>query len=110
MHLHGECKGRSLAPMLRTTRTIRTLNALLLTLGARGVAAQAPALAPAPPPPPRLVTPAELFRLRAVADPQLSPDGPWGAYTVTCADSAEDKPPGAVSMTSWDRSRTLALA
>src|SRR5256884_613355 len=105
MHLHGECKGRSLAPMLRTTRTIRTLNALLLTLGARGVAAQAPALAPAP----RLVTVADLFRLRDVADPQLSPDGAWVAYTVTGADSAEDKQPGAVWMTSWDGSRTLRL-
>src|SRR5438874_5200698 len=102
MHLHGECKGRSLAPMLRTTRT---LYALLLTLGARGVAAQAPALAPAP----RLVTVADLFRLRDVADPQLSPDGAWVAYTVTRADSAEDKQPGAVWMTSWDGSRTLRL-
>src|SRR5438093_513660 len=104
MHLHGECKGRSLAPMLRTTRT---LYALLLPLGARGVAAQAPALAPAPAP--RLVTVADLFRLRDVADPQLSPDGAWVAYTVTRADSAEDKQPGAVWMTSWDGSRTLRL-
>src|SRR2546429_1111894 len=109
MHSHGECKGRSLAPMLRTTRTIRTLNALLLTLGAGGVAAQAPALAPAPAPAPRLVTVADLFRLRDVADPQLSPDGAWVAYTVTGADSAEDKQPGAVWMTSWDGSRTLRL-
>src|SRR2546429_8094524 len=109
MHLHGECKGRSLAPMLRTTRTIRTLNALLLTLGAGGVAAQAPALAPAPAPAPRLVTVADLFRLRDVADPQLSPDGAWVAYPVTGADSAEDKQPGAVWMTSWDGSRTLRL-
>src|SRR5438105_4122372 len=102
MHLHGECKGRSLAPMLRTTRT---LYALLLTLGARGVAAQAPALAPAP----RLVTVADLFRLRDVADPQLSPDGAWVAYTVTRADSVEDSQPGAVWMTSWDGARTLRL-
>src|SRR5437660_5305581 len=107
MHLHGECKGRSLAPMLRTTRPIRTLNALLLTLGGRGVAAQAPA--PAPALAPRLVTVADLFRLRDVADPQLSPDGAWVAYTVTRADSAEDKQPGAVWMTSWDGSRTLRL-
>src|SRR5439155_2999213 len=108
MHLHGECKGRSLAPMLRTTRTIRTLNALLLTLGARGVAAQAPALAPAPAP--RLVTVADLFRLRDVADPQLSPDGAWAAYTVTGPDSAAGKQPGAVWMTTGDGSRTLRLS
>src|SRR5436853_3807876 len=110
MHLHGEGKGRSLAPMIpttRTTRTIRPLNVLLLTLGARGVAAQAPD--PAPAPAPRLVTGADLFRLRDVADPQLSPDGAWVAYTVTGADSAVDKQPGAVWMTSWDGSRTLRL-
>src|SRR6184192_4466032 len=104
MHLHGECKGRSLAPMLRTTRT---LYALLLTLGARGAAAQAPALAPAPAP--RPVTVGDLFRLREVADPQLYPDGAWVAYTVTRADSVEDRQPGAVWMTSWDGARTLRL-
>src|SRR6266702_6860778 len=88
-------------------RMIRMLNALLLTLGARGLAAQAPAptLAPAP----RLVTVTDLFRLRELADPQLSPDGAWVAYTVTGADSAEDKQPGAVWMTSWDGTRTLRL-
>jgi dipeptidyl aminopeptidase/acylaminoacyl peptidase len=44
-----------------------------------------------------------------VADPQLSPDGAWVAYTVTAADSSEDKQAGAVWMTSWDGSRTLRL-
>ncbi|MBV8893567.1 MAG: hypothetical protein JO266_16640, partial [Acidobacteria bacterium] len=29
--------------------------------------------------------------LREVADPQLSPDGEWVAYTVRTADSAQDK-------------------
>src|SRR6266571_2672549 len=93
--------------MMRMIRTIRALNALLLTLGARDLSAQAPAptLAPAP----RLVTVTDLFRLRELADPQLSPDGAWVAYTVTGADSAEDKQPGAVWMTSWDGTRTLRL-
>src|SRR5437762_12384544 len=99
MHLHGECKGRSLAPMLRTTRTIRALPAVLLPLVARGLGAQAPAPAPAPhapvPPP---VTVTDLFRLREVADPPLSPDGAWVAYTPTKADSAEDTPTVPVSM------------
>src|SRR2546429_289214 len=107
MHLHGECKGRSLAPMLRTTRA---LPAVLLTLVACGLGAQAPAPAPAPPAPvPRPVTVTDLFRLREVADPQLSPDGGWVAYTVTKADSVEDKDSGAVWMTSWDGARTLRL-
>src|SRR5207245_766441 len=97
--------------MMRMIRTIRALNALLLTLGARGLAAQAPAptLPPPPPPPPRPGPVTDLFRLRELADPQLSPDGAWVAYTVTGADSAEDKQPGAVWMTSWDGARTLRL-
>src|SRR5207248_889893 len=101
MHWHGACKGRSLAPMIRTTRTMRTLPALLLTLLARGLGAQTAA--------PRPVTVGDLFRLREVADPQLSPDGAWVAYTVTRADSVEDRQPGAVWMTSWDGARTLRL-
>src|SRR5256884_3114543 len=112
MHLHGECKGRSLAPMLRTTRTIRALPAVLLPLVARGLGAQAPAPAPAPAPPPPVPRPGtvtDLFRLREVADPQLSPDGGWVAYTATKADSVEDKHSGAGGMTSWDGARTLRL-
>src|SRR3989440_10418030 len=107
MHLHGECKGRSLAPMLRT---IRALPGVLLALVACALGAQAPAPAPAPAAPaPRPVTVGDLFRLRDVADPQLSPDGAWVAYTVTRADSVEDRQPGAVWMTSWDGARTLRL-
>src|ERR1051326_1796733 len=96
MHLHGECKSRSLARMLRTL----PLPVLLLTL-VTGLGAQAPT--------PRPVMVTDLFRLREVADPQLSPDGAWVAYTVTGADSTEDKQPGAVWMTSWDGARTLRL-
>src|ERR1051325_6437536 len=90
MHLHGECKGRSLARIMRTL----PLLVLLLTLVTRGLGAQTPT--------PRPVMVTDLFRLRELADPQLSPDGAWVAYTVTGADSAEDKQPGAVWMTSWD--------
>src|SRR6266496_401486 len=114
MHLHSECKGRSLgahdandpndpsaqrpAPDARRRRSRRAV-------------ARPPPLhpAPAPAPAPRLVTVTDLFRLRELADPQLSPDGAWVAYTVTGADSAEDKQPGAVWMTSWDGTRTLRL-
>ena len=79
----------------------RALPAVLLTLLWRGVGAQTPA--------PRPVTVTDLFRLRDVADPQVSPDGAWVAYTVARADSIEDKQPGAVWMTSWDGTRTLRL-
>src|SRR5437660_10614193 len=79
----------------------RALPAVLLTLLWRGVGAQAPA--------PRPVAVTDLFRLRDVADPELSPDGAWVAYTVAGADSTDDKQPGAVWMTSWDGARTLRL-
>jgi dipeptidyl aminopeptidase/acylaminoacyl peptidase len=52
---------------------------------------------------------ADLLQLRDVADPQLAPDGAWVAYTVSSADSVEDKPHTAVWMTSWDGARTLRL-
>jgi len=32
---------------------------------------------------------ADLFDLRPIADPQLSPDGQWVAYVVTATDLAE---------------------
>src|SRR5437868_5124238 len=83
----------------------RTLVVALLALVARGLGAQAPAPAPAP----RAVSVTDLFRLRDVADPQLSADGAWVAYTVARADSTEDRQPGAVWMTSWDGTRTLRL-
>src|SRR3989440_872663 len=81
------------------------LQVALLTLLARGLGAQAPAPAPAP----RPVAVTDRFRRRDVADPELSPDGAWVAYTVASADSTEDKQPGAVWMTSWDGARTLRL-
>jgi len=96
MHLHRECKGRSLARMRALP-----LPVLLLTLVARGLGAQTPT--------PRPVRVTDLFRLRDVADPQISPDGAWVAYTVTRADSIDDKQPSAVWMTSWDGGRTLRL-
>src|SRR5256886_972623 len=81
------------------------LQVALLTLLARGLGTTAPGPAAAP----RPVAVTGLFRLRDVADPELSPDGAWVAYAVASADSTEDKQPGAVWMTSWDGARTLRL-
>ena len=87
------------------------LVAALVTLSlARGVGAQTPgATAGAPTPAPRPIGVADLLQLRDVSDPQLTPDGAWVAYTVSSADSAEDKQHTAVWMTSWDGTRTLRL-
>jgi dipeptidyl aminopeptidase/acylaminoacyl peptidase len=40
---------------------------------------------------PRLITIQDLFALREVSEPQISPDGQWVAYTVTTVNREEDK-------------------
>lgn len=51
----------------------------------------------------------DIYQLRGVNDPQLSPDGAWVAYSVTAADSAKDKSDTDVWMTSWDGSQTIRV-
>jgi dipeptidyl aminopeptidase/acylaminoacyl peptidase len=51
----------------------------------------------------------DLYRLRDVRDPQLSPDGAWVAYSVSAVDSAKDKSDSDVWMTSWDGTQAVRL-
>jgi dipeptidyl aminopeptidase/acylaminoacyl peptidase len=51
----------------------------------------------------------DLYQLRSVNDPQVSPDGAWVAYTVATADSAKDKSDTDIWMTSWDGAQTIRL-
>ena len=51
----------------------------------------------------------DLYRLREVSDPQISPDGAWVAYTVSLPDTAEDRDNSDVWMTSWDGARSVRL-
>jgi dipeptidyl aminopeptidase/acylaminoacyl peptidase len=58
----------------------------------------------------RALTAADLvYHLRAVSDPQLSPDGQWVAYTVTATDSAKNRRDADLWMTSWDGAQTIRL-
>lgn len=57
----------------------------------------------------RLVTLNDLDSVMDVADPQLSPDGAWVAYTVTSADTTDDDYDSNIWMTSWDGKRTVQL-
>ena len=57
----------------------------------------------------RAIRSGDLFNLKDVRDPQISPDGGWVAYTVTSIDSAKDKSDNDLWMTSWDGSATLRL-
>lgn len=51
----------------------------------------------------------DLYLIRNVSDPQLSPDGGWIAYSVTAIDSAKDKSDTDVWMTSWDGATSIRL-
>lgn len=51
----------------------------------------------------------DLYLLKDVRDPELSPDGNWVAYTVTTVDSAKDKSDNDIWMTSWDGATTIRV-
>jgi dipeptidyl aminopeptidase/acylaminoacyl peptidase len=92
-----------------TRPTIRTLvrPRLLLLTALLAAAPGEPLSAQAAP---RTLTAGDLvYRLRAVSDPQLSPDGHWVAYTVTATDSAKNRRDADVWMTSWDGTQTIRM-
>ncbi len=51
----------------------------------------------------------DMARLRAVSDPQISPDGAWVAYAVSVWDTKADSRDSDLWMTSWDGSQTVRL-
>ncbi|MFL5614732.1 MAG: S9 family peptidase [Gemmatimonadaceae bacterium] len=51
----------------------------------------------------------DLYHLKDVRDPEISPDGGWVAYAVTTVDSAKDKSDNDIWMTSWDGTTTLRV-
>jgi dipeptidyl aminopeptidase/acylaminoacyl peptidase len=51
----------------------------------------------------------DLARLRAVSDPQISPDGAWVAYEVKVADTKADSFDSDLWMSSWDGSQSVRL-
>jgi dipeptidyl aminopeptidase/acylaminoacyl peptidase len=57
----------------------------------------------------RLLKIDDLDRLAEVADPQVSPDGKWIAYTVSTVDRDDDKSVANVWMVSWDGTQNVRL-
>jgi Tol biopolymer transport system component len=57
----------------------------------------------------RPLRPTDIYHLRSVNDPQISPDGAWVAYSVSAVDSAKDKSDSDIWMTSWDGTQTIRL-
>lgn len=57
----------------------------------------------------RLLKLEDLDRLAEVADPQVSSDGNWIAYTVSVVDRDEDKSVSSIWMVNWDGSQNVRL-
>jgi dipeptidyl aminopeptidase/acylaminoacyl peptidase len=51
----------------------------------------------------------DVYAIRTVSDPALSPDGAWVAYTVTTVDSAKNRQLSDVWRTSWDGAHSVAV-
>jgi dipeptidyl aminopeptidase/acylaminoacyl peptidase len=51
----------------------------------------------------------DIYRLREVSAPELSPDGSWVAYTVSVPDTVKDQADQDVWMASWDGRTNLRL-
>jgi len=51
----------------------------------------------------------DMYRLKTVSDPEISPDGKWVAYVVSSTDSAKDKSDSDIWMTSWDGAQTIQV-
>ncbi|HEY7304521.1 MAG TPA: S9 family peptidase [Bryobacteraceae bacterium] len=57
----------------------------------------------------RSVAADDIYRLQRVADPEVSSDGKWVAYTVSSADKEDDKEVSHIWMTSWDGLQSVQL-
>ena len=80
---------------------IAKMRVLLALISMSALFAQAPAK--------RLLNLDDLYLLQDVADPQLSPDGKWVAYTVATVDREADKRVTHIWMVSYDGKQDLQL-
>ena len=59
--------------------------------------------------PKRNLRPSDIYRLKSISDPQLSPEGNWIVYVLSTVDSVKDKRNSDLWMSSWDGTQTLQL-
>jgi dipeptidyl aminopeptidase/acylaminoacyl peptidase len=57
----------------------------------------------------RLIRPEDLFRMKSISSPKLSPDGQWIMYSLSKADSAKDRYESKLYMMSTDGKETIQL-
>src|SRR5882757_474998 len=93
-----EKKGMS---MRRTAARMLAASVLLSFLAARAQPADPSVRGP--------LTADDVYRIQALSDPQVSPDGLWVAYVVTTNDRGADEQRSAIWMVSWDGTQQLAL-
>src|SRR3954471_4776787 len=93
--------------MKKTHRTCSTLPLrialVLITASVVGGAAAGAAS------PKRALSSEDIYRMEAVSEPQLSPDGQWIAYLVTTSDREADQVRTAIWMVSWDGTQHVQL-
>lgn len=73
----------------------------LAVLAAPVLGAQAPAKRP--------LRVGDMYQVKTVGAPEISPDGKWVAYVVSATDSAKDKTDSDIWMTSWDGAETVRV-
>lgn len=57
----------------------------------------------------RNLKPSDIYRLKSISDPQLSPEGNWIVYGVSTVDSVKDKRSSDLWMSSWDGTQHIQL-
>jgi dipeptidyl aminopeptidase/acylaminoacyl peptidase len=57
----------------------------------------------------RTLKPADVYRLKSISSPQVSPEGKWVAYVVSTVDSAKNKRNADLWMISWDGKENIQL-
>ena len=57
----------------------------------------------------RSLIPTDVYKLKNISDPQVSPDGKWVAYVLSAVDTAKDKRNSDIWMVSWDGKENLQL-
>ncbi|RYY59853.1 MAG: S9 family peptidase [Chitinophagaceae bacterium] len=57
----------------------------------------------------RTLRPGDIYNLKSVRSPSISPDGKWVVYAISTTDSAKDRASSDLWMTSWDGKETIQL-
>ena len=57
----------------------------------------------------RSLIPTDVYKIKNIADPQVSPDGKWVAYVLSVVDTAKDKRNSDIWMISWDGKENLQM-